>query len=301
MNKLLLLSAFIFMPMVHASDCTQILSSNVIYTHLLNAAFSPYLIAIHNEITAMSAERIQDLNRKYAGEVGFRRAKTSRLERGVDLGFDSAFIGERYIHGHYTNELPAPYNKYNEDVMARLGRAVYLVATMVRKNLRVKPETDRALSESFDLRCKHTYAGDAVELQMYDAYLSVLQAAAQLTSDPVEGLNPEQLLYAVMSQQSKKPSLMVQLALMMRPKILGENGNYRYFADALDRRGGEITFSSGFRAFQKRHRDEFLAFEEPALPYELGHGCPVAHVLPGGQKPGLQYLLDSIMYVYAKI
>lgn len=267
-------------------------------TNLLNETFTPILMRVVEIINETDVATLKSMNRHK--EIKFESVEWAE----PPFGYDGRFQFASYVAKAQGPDIfLAPFNDFNREVMERLDRAIYIVERLVRDKLYLADDDDstlRAFKNSIQLSGNHTYGGDSLEITFKYAFISVLQAAAQLTSDPVGKLTAKELLPMVMSQCGRFPSLIVQMSLMMRPGLLGPVGHRTYIKNPLELKDNRLVFTEHFRGIQKHHKDEFLAvnFHER---YELGHGCPVAHSRPGMEKPALQHFFDALMHVYGAL
>jgi hypothetical protein len=270
--------------------------SSVEITNLLNKAFSPFLKSLHQSITHLPLEDVHEAARLF--ESARRRERVPALTRDHRAkGFNAAFKGNIYFYPYGLHDFDAPFTDFSAGAMAKFDRALYVTEYLMRKKFH--PRHDRTLLESGQLRSERTFAGEELEKQFYYGFLSAAQSVGALIADPVGPFNAEELLRKVMSPNGRKLSLVVMHSLMLPPRVLGPNGNFVYFKNALEFRDGRLTFSPAYAGFIKRFREEFFADERPD-PCEQGHGCPVGHKL-GDEPPSLQVFLDTVMYVYDRL
>ena len=261
----------------------------VAVTQLLNEAFSPRLIELAEILRARRPGYLRRDVRRRAPNVPveeFAPAKI-RLNESRREGYDRTYRGRfgdvshRYV----------PFTDFNRPTMRRLWLAMNLVN---RSSERFGRDVTRAVEfGGGDRRVidERTWAKTDFALAFVLANESLAMAAAQLTSGPVAGLDADQLLRRVMSDQTESPSLMVRLALRLPPGVIGPNGNHVYVDRPLIAAGDALIFSPALESLFALRRP--LRFRT----YEFGHGCPVAHRRPDHRRPALQIYLDAVMHV----
>ncbi len=267
-------------------------------TKLLNEAFTPLLKTLHERFSQVEAEEIA----KLAAEVKFAEPKMNSAFLAplpayeAFMGYDASFEAIVRLNEYVSYA----YNSQNREGLKKLATAMMVVQQLIRKNLSLVNSDPTLLTADLLLR-SHTFSRTNIYETLGFAMLSVLQSAAQFTSDPVGDLTTEEILIQSMTQNGERPSLMVMHALMLPPAILGAYGLKTYVKEPLVlSEEGRLSFSPKFRNFLKRHKDEFQQNGDRESN-EMGHGCPVAHCAGEDSRSGLQYFLDLILYVYSNL
>ena len=265
---------------------------------LINETFTPFLESVAARLNATSAEDLRELARHVpAYEVFEPNDRARRLvSRNVYDGL--------YPHSLDLRERPRRIEidrfgatAFNLREMQRLGRAMY-VAALILEEL---PEFQReGFQGSQRLLAERTYAGTNMNEHMSIAHLTILQTLGQMSADPADGLSASRMIELAMTPKNGRPSAAVMFALMMPPEVLGHHGSKVYVKDAMsfDPAKG-LGISEKFRNVIRDLRAQF-SNREVRNPWELGHGCPVAHVCgPERAQSALQTYLDAIHRIYS--
>lgn len=282
--------------LVEESDLTKTQKS-VKYTQLMNEAFSPYLVQLHNELIKVSPEKIRALAKKLSEEPRHWTVLAGQVVAGQRKGLSAQFKASTEFYNHRHSGIRTPYTDFSKEVMTKLGLA--LTVAMHLSNTNSTLDSDRSILESREFRCARSFVRDDANNQMYIGFASVAQSAAALIAEEVPGWTAEEMLKEVMTQSGKISSAVVIHSIMLPPELLGPYGDTNYFPAPMVQNDRGLTMSPEFRNFIKQKRDEFAA--RRAYPFEFGHGCPVAHNRPGQERSGLQYFIDAIMYVYGAL
>jgi hypothetical protein len=279
-------------------------------TKMLNEAFTPMLKSIYDKTRAMDAKTISKIIEKLPKTQYsyITNPRAMQISRGLfTLGFNGLFIGNGSIdlpkqddEENDFNENYFYFTEFNKTAMGKLLRAVVVVKKITQS---MDLHNDQMIEDNWDLLSEHTHSKTDMDETFHFAFLSVLQSTSALTGDPIGELTADQIVKEVMAQKGNKPSLVVMHSLLLKPGLLGRNGDHVYFKDPIEISStGELTFSKNFMEFLKYHRAKFLQ-NDPRYSQdnEFGHGCPVGHRTCGDARPGLQYFLDAIMYIYNQL
>lgn len=264
-------------------------------TQMLSEVLSPFLRELHDEFTKLSSVQINLLTTKFRAAsyeanlavLGFAKRK---------MGFDSVFPYELEFRdwniGYRLDSVR--HSAYNGKVMLRLAKAIYAVHLFGAENLTHK--RTQAANAAPKLLSECSYSETDLEALLTIAFLSTLQAAARLTSDPVKGLSDIELLREVMKAKGRLPSPMLLYSILLPPRLLGQNPS-SYVSDPIVIGSNGAELSPKLRSFLKTRRDDFLKKGLTHI-YETGNGCPVAHRDSAGQPPALQQYFDTIMHAF---
>lgn len=124
------------------------------------------------------------------------------------------------------------------------------------------------------------------KLEMIDtmefAFFSYAQAISLLSVDrPLEISDQEWLKILLLPQQDSKFSLVEQLAVVLKPAVLGYYSIYgMYVPKPLDFKNGKWVFSQDFKIFFRESQENWKNRSESKttlIPgFEMGSGCPAA-------------------------
>jgi len=272
-------------------------------TQFLNEAITPLLTDIHQAVRRTDSAEIFRLRQRVQNSPIHRPAMgpiaERALSRAIELGFDRPFDG--LISQSLSNgrSMRYAYTEYNKEVMKELSMAIHLLIQITSKE--VSLDQDPTLIQVPNLLARHTFSTGNIRTLMSFGLYSVLQAAAQLTAEPVGNLSASQLMHKVMNPNTgERLSPVALYSLRLPPSLLAESGISAYKRGALELNSeGRIELSSGFCSFLKIKKSEWaqsfdIDSNKAPRMNEFGHGCPVAHRSAQTDRPGLQLLLDSI-------
>ena len=226
---------------------------------------------------------------------------TSHLDRssaaipaGVrGMGFDARYPGLIECTGQMEHSVAC--TEFNERIMLRLIRAIAVLnhfTWLWRDEMR----EDQHVLGGRAVMTAHSASGTDLTEVLWLANDSVLQAAAQLTAEPVAGRTAEWLRRRCWARARGRPSLVNALALALPPGLLGPHGDHHFVRKPLEMKDGELRLSDRYRSFLRLGRERFRA--RAPLAWELGRGCPVAHGAADGSITGLDAYLAAIERIY---
>jgi hypothetical protein len=248
-------------------------------TKLLNAAFTPYLISLHDLIRQIPKQEIKNTAKEVSGNIQHSLQTAHPYPAEGEFELDVKFGWEYWSTFDDSDSmvLRGAHTAFSKNTMYKLHLALLTMGTLERLNS--SPQLEPSISRSHNLRQERTYTKTDIWFQMFFAYLSVMQSAAALLADQVEGWTSEQMLKEIMSPGDDCLGLVVHHSLLLPPRLLGEKGSDFYRRRPLVEENHRLVFSPDFWNFLKHKRMKF-ALEEKKR-YEFMKGCPVAHKMEG--------------------